>query len=88
MLGEPLGKMLCEGLVIFENTFRIFIDQIFGESKSDWNFLKRFDLAECRIRRPTLWEFGCGENWATGRYACYAPLWNTDTANTTPKNLW
>ena len=27
MLGEPLGKKLCEGLVIFEKPFRIFIDQ-------------------------------------------------------------
>jgi hypothetical protein len=38
MLGEPLGKRLCEDLVIFENPFRIFIDQIFGGSKSDWIF--------------------------------------------------
>jgi hypothetical protein len=38
MLGEPLGKRLCEDLVNFENPFRIFIDQIFGGSKSDWIF--------------------------------------------------
>ena len=38
MLWEPLGKMLCEGLVIFKNRFGIFIDQIFGGLKSDWNF--------------------------------------------------
>ena len=38
MLGEHLGKWLCEGLVNFENRFRIFIDQIFGGSKSDWIF--------------------------------------------------
>ena len=63
MLGEPLGKKLCEGLVIFENRFRIFIDQIFGGSKSDWIFWELFELAECRIRRPTLRKFGCGENW-------------------------
>jgi hypothetical protein len=37
-LGERLGKRLCEDLVIFENPFRIFIDQIFGGSKSDWIF--------------------------------------------------
>jgi hypothetical protein len=40
MLGEPLGKRLCEDLVIFENRFGIFIDQIFGGSKSVWIFLK------------------------------------------------
>ena len=38
LLGEPLGKRLCEGLVIFESRFRNFIDQIFGTSKSGWIF--------------------------------------------------
>jgi hypothetical protein len=38
MLGEPLGKMLCEGLVIFEKRLGFFIDQFFGGSISDQNF--------------------------------------------------
>jgi hypothetical protein len=63
ILGEPLGKMLCGGLVIFEKRLGFFIDQNFGASKSDWIFLKRFDAAWCRIRRPTLRKFSCGENW-------------------------
>jgi hypothetical protein len=54
-LGEPLGKMLCEGLVIFENRFGIFIDQIFGGSKSDWKFLSRGNETSF-IYRPTLQE--------------------------------
>jgi hypothetical protein len=40
MLGEPLGKKLCEELVNFESRLGFFIDQIFGASKSDWIFLK------------------------------------------------
>jgi hypothetical protein len=38
MLGEPLGKELCEDLVNFENRLGFFIDQILGASKSDGNF--------------------------------------------------
>lgn len=38
MLGEPLGKKVRGGLVIFENHLGLFIDQIFGASKSDWKF--------------------------------------------------
>jgi hypothetical protein len=30
--------MVCGGLVIFEKRLGIFIDQIFGGSKSDWIF--------------------------------------------------
>jgi hypothetical protein len=38
LLGEPLGKRLCEGLVNFENRFGFFIDQKIGGSISDRNF--------------------------------------------------
>ncbi len=54
MLGEPLGKRLCEDLVNFAKRLGFFIDQIFGASKSDWIFLKRFDAAWSRNRGPTL----------------------------------
>jgi len=54
MLGEQLGKRLCEDLVNFERRLGFFIDQIFGASKSDWIFLKRFDAAWSRNRGPTL----------------------------------
>jgi hypothetical protein len=30
MLGEPLGKWLCEDFVNFESRLGFFIDQIFG----------------------------------------------------------
>jgi hypothetical protein len=38
MLWKPLGKRLCEGLVIFEKRLGFFIDPIFGGSISDRNF--------------------------------------------------
>ncbi len=69
MLGEPLGKRLCGGLVVFENHLGFFIDQIFGASKSDWIFLKRFDAAWSRNRGPTLQKYpllGLGGTWEGG----------------------
>ena len=53
-LGEPLGKRLCEDLVNFESRLGIFIDQIFGVSKSDWNFVFRCIGAGCGILTPSL----------------------------------
>jgi len=55
MLGEPLGKRLCEDLVNFEKRLGFFIDQIFCVSKSDWNFLSRGNETSF-IYRPTLQE--------------------------------
>ena len=58
----------------FENLFRFFIDQIFGGSKSDWIFLKRFIGADCRNRRPMLQDFslqGLGGTWEGGGDALY-----------------
>jgi len=40
MFGEPLGKRLCEGLVVFEKRLGLFIDQFFGGSISVSEFLK------------------------------------------------
>jgi hypothetical protein len=62
-LGEQLGIRLWEGLVIFENRLGIFIDQIFGVSKTVWIFAFRRIGAGCRIRRPKLEKYSCGENW-------------------------
>jgi hypothetical protein len=53
-LGERLGKRLCEDLVNFKKRLGFFIDQIFGTSKSDWNFAFRRNGAGFGIRRPTL----------------------------------
>jgi hypothetical protein len=40
--------------VNFEKRLGFFIDQIFGASKSVWNFAFRRIGAGCGIRRPTL----------------------------------
>jgi len=72
MLGEPLGKKLCEGLVVSEKRLGIFIDQIFGASKSNWIFAFRRIGAGCGILRPTLEKYlllGLGGTWEGGGYA-------------------
>jgi len=63
MLGKPLGKRLCEGLVIFENSFRIFIDQKLGGSISVSEIAFRPIGAGCRMTRPKLEKYSCEENW-------------------------
>jgi hypothetical protein len=47
----------------FKKRLGIFIDQIFGVSKTVWIFAFRRIGAGCRIRRPKLEKYSCGENW-------------------------